>query len=192
MPRKVLFINPNLMKPVVTPVAIDYLAQTLEEKGFIPEVLDLAFAPHPQEELARSCRNGEYLFIALTIRNLDDSYFPSQDFCLLRTKLLIDQIRSLTESPLVLGGVGFSIQPEGALSYCGVEIGIQASDPAVRGADHGDGPLDHLGHAAKGGSADGVAVHAGPVLGSGLSGTHRVLVQPAAPQVRVRALDDAE
>ena len=125
MPRKVLLINPNLMKPVVTPVAIDYLAQTLEEKGFVPEVLDLAFAADPREELARSCRNGEYLLMAITIRNIDDSYFPSQDFCLRRTKALIDQIRGLTEAPLILGGVGFSIRPEAALSYCGVEIGIQ-------------------------------------------------------------------
>ena len=125
MPGKILLINPNLMKPVVTPVAIDYLAQTLEEKGFVPRVLDLAFAEDPREELARSCRNGEYLLIAITIRNIDDSYFPSQDFCLRRTKALIDQIRGLTDAPLVLGGVGFSIRPEGALSYCGVEMGIK-------------------------------------------------------------------
>ena len=116
MPRKVLLINPNLMKPVVTPVAIDYLAQTLEEKGFVPEVLDLAFAADPREELARSFRKGEYLLIAITLRNIDDSYFPSQDFCLQRTKTLIDQIRGLTEAPLVLGGVGFSIRPEEALT----------------------------------------------------------------------------
>lgn len=41
------------MQPVVTPVALDYLAQTLEEKGFVPEVLDLALADDPQKE-ARS------------------------------------------------------------------------------------------------------------------------------------------
>lgn len=125
MPGKVLLINPNLMKPVVTPVAIDYLAQTLEEKGFVPEVLDLAFAADPREELARSFRNREYVLIAVTIRNIDDSYFPSQDFCLQRTKTLIDQIRGLTETPLVLGGAGFSVRPEAALAYCGVELGIQ-------------------------------------------------------------------
>jgi radical SAM superfamily enzyme YgiQ (UPF0313 family) len=113
------------MKPVVTPVAIDYLAQTLERKGFVPEVLDLAFATDPREELARSCRNGECLLIAISVRNIDDSYFPSQDFCLKRTKELIDQVRRHTQAPLVLGGVGFSIQPEAALSYCAVEMGIQ-------------------------------------------------------------------
>lgn len=113
------------MQPVVTPVALDYLAQTLEEKGFVPEVLDLALADDPQKELARSLGDGEYLLIAITVRNIDDSYFPSQDFCLQQTKELIDQIRGRTEAPLVLGGVGFSIRPEPALSYCGVEMGLK-------------------------------------------------------------------
>jgi radical SAM superfamily enzyme YgiQ (UPF0313 family) len=123
--KKILFINPNLMKPVVTPVAIDYLAQAMAEKGFVPEVLDLALADDPEKELQRSLRKKEYLFIALTVRNIDDSYFASQDFCLQRTKVLIDQIRGQTEAPLVLGGVGLSIRPESALSYCGVEIGVK-------------------------------------------------------------------
>jgi len=113
------------MKPVVTPVAIDYLAQAVEEKGFTAEVLDLAFADHPEKELERYLGKSEYLLMAITVRNIDDSYFASQDFCLQRTKVLIDQIRSRTEAPLVLGGVGLSIRPESALSYCGVEIGVK-------------------------------------------------------------------
>ncbi len=125
MPGRILLVNPNRMKPVVTPVAIDYLAQTLEERGFLPEVLDLAFADDPQKELARSLGNGEYLLIAITVRNIDDSYFPSQDFCLQPTKELIVQIQDRTDAPLVLGGVGFSIRPEAALSYCGVEMGLK-------------------------------------------------------------------
>ena len=122
---KILLINPNLMKPAVTPVAIDYLAQALEEKGFTTEVLDLAFADDSEKELERYLGKSEYLLIGITVRNIDDSYFASQDFCLQRTKVLIDQIRGRTEAPLVLGGVGFSIRPESALSYCGVEMGVQ-------------------------------------------------------------------
>ena len=125
MPRKILFVNPSLMKPVVTPVAIDYLTQVLEKKGFATEILDLAFAEDSGKELKRYLGRDDYLLIAITIRNIDDSYFASQDFCLERIKVVIDQIRNLTESPLVLGGVGFSLQPESALSYCGVDIGVK-------------------------------------------------------------------
>lgn len=125
MPRKILFVNPNLMKPVVTPVAIDYLTQVMEKKGFATEILDLAFAEDPGKELKRYLGRDDYLLIAITIRNIDDSYFASQDFCLERIKVVIDQIRNLTESPLVLGGVGFSLQPESVLSYCGVDIGVK-------------------------------------------------------------------
>jgi len=125
LPYKILLINPNIMKPVVTPVALDYLAQALEEKGFVPEVLDLALADDPRKEIERWLGRGEYLLIAVSVRNIDDSYFASQDFCLERTKEIIDQIRGQTQTPIVLGGVGFSIQPELTLAYCGVEMGVK-------------------------------------------------------------------
>lgn len=125
MPKKILLVNPNIMKPVVTPVALDYLAQALEGKGFSAEVLDLAFAPDPEKEIDRHLARSEYLLIAVSVRNIDDSYFASQDFCLQRTKDIIDRIGQQTGAPLVLGGVGFSIQPESALYYCGVETGIR-------------------------------------------------------------------
>ncbi|MCX5909025.1 MAG: hypothetical protein NTY64_18095, partial [Deltaproteobacteria bacterium] len=82
MPGKVLFVNPNRMKPVVTPVALDYLAQALEQKGIPAEILDLALAEDPAKEIENSLSNGSHLLVAVTIRNIDDSYFASQDFCL--------------------------------------------------------------------------------------------------------------
>ncbi len=125
MSRKILFVNPNLMKPVVAPLAIDYLAQSAEEKGFQPEILDLSFAADPNREIERSLAREEYLLVAVTVRNLDDSYFASQDFCLRQTKGIIDAIRNRTGAPVVLGGVGFSVLPAEALEYCGVEWGIK-------------------------------------------------------------------
>jgi len=123
--KKILLVNPNIMKPVVTPVALDYLALALEENGFSPEVLDLAFSDDPRKEIEQWMGRGEYLLTAVTVRNIDDSYFASQDFCLERTKEIIDQIRERTETPILLGGVGFSIQPELTLAYSGVEMGVK-------------------------------------------------------------------
>ncbi|HPD61672.1 MAG TPA: B12-binding domain-containing radical SAM protein, partial [Thermodesulfobacteriota bacterium] len=48
----------------------------------------------------------------------------SQDFCLKKTKEIIDLIKLYTNSPLVLGGVGISIAPLSALQYCDVDFGI--------------------------------------------------------------------
>jgi len=123
--RRVLLVNPNQMKPPVTPVALDYLAQSLEEKGFLVQVLDLAFSADAEADIQSSLKGGDPLLIGVTVRNLDDSYLASQDFCLERTKGIIDLLKAHSAAPLVLGGVGFSIAPEAVLSYCQVDLGIR-------------------------------------------------------------------
>jgi len=121
---KVLLVNPNQMRPPVTPVALDYLAQSLEENGFEAEVLDLAFSTDAERDIQSALRGRDPLLIGVTVRNLDDSYLASQDFCLERTKKIIDFIKAHSRAVLVLGGVGFSVAPEAALAYFGVDLGI--------------------------------------------------------------------
>ena len=120
----ILLVNPNQMKPPVTPVALDYLAQSLEEEGFEVEVLDLAFSTDAELDIQSALRRMDPLLIGVTVRNLDDSYLASQDFCLERTRKIIDLIKSHSGAMLVLGGVGFSIAPEAVLDYCQVDWGI--------------------------------------------------------------------
>ena len=121
----VLLVNPNQMKPPVTPVALDYLAQALEETGVEVEVLDLAFSNDAESDIQSALRKKDPLLIGVTVRNLDDSYLASQDFCLERTKKIIGLIKSHSEAMVVLGGVGFSIAPEAVLTYCQVDWGIR-------------------------------------------------------------------
>jgi radical SAM superfamily enzyme YgiQ (UPF0313 family) len=120
----ILLVNPNQMKPPVTPVALDYLAQSLEENGFEVEVLDLAFSADAELDIKSALRRMDPLLIGVTVRNLDDSYLASQDFCLERTRKIIDRIKSHSGAMLVLGGVGFSIVPEAVLGYCQADWGI--------------------------------------------------------------------
>ena len=123
--QKLLLVNPNIMKPVVTPVALDYLAQAVEQAGFTAEILDLAFADNFEREIDRHLGSGHYLLIAITVRNIDDCYYASQDFCLQRTKEIVDRIQARTEAPVVLGGVGFSAMAAPVLDYCGVGMGVE-------------------------------------------------------------------
>jgi radical SAM superfamily enzyme YgiQ (UPF0313 family) len=122
--ERVLLINPNQMKPPVTPVALDYLAQSLEKEGFEVEVLDLAFSTDTELDIQAALKRVDPLLIGVTVRNLDDSYLASQDFCLERTRKIIDRIKSHSRAVLVLGGVGFSIAPKAVLNYCQVDWGI--------------------------------------------------------------------
>jgi hypothetical protein len=109
----------------IDPVALDYLAQTSEENGIDVEVLDLAFSTNAQLDIQSTLRRMDPLLIGVTIRNLDDSYLASQDFCLERAKTIVEHIQARTEAPLVLGGVGFSAMPESVLDYCRVGMGIR-------------------------------------------------------------------
>jgi radical SAM superfamily enzyme YgiQ (UPF0313 family) len=63
--------------------------------------------------------------VAITVRNVDDSYFASRDFCLEDTKRIVRVVKKNTDSPVVLGGVGFSLFPLAATRHCGAEFGIQ-------------------------------------------------------------------
>ena len=145
--RGVLLVNPNLMRPPVTPVGLDHIGQHLREGGFGVEVLDLAFAPSPEAAIDAALRH-EWLLVAVTVRNVDDSFAASRDFCLARTKKLIDRMRAATGAPVVLGGVGFSIFARAALAFCEAPY-------AIRG--EGEEPLLRLAQClAEGKAPDGV------------------------------------
>ena len=123
MSRKILLVNPNLMKPPVAPVALDYLHSRLQEAGFEVRLLDLAFSNEVDKEIEHAMDDG-YLLIGISLRNVDDSYFASQDFCLQRSREIIGKIRKLSSCPIVLGGVGFSIFPIQVMQYCNADFGI--------------------------------------------------------------------
>jgi len=121
---KVLLINPNRMKPVVAPLALDYLSVSLATHGIDTKILDLSFSEDVDEDIKCSLKKEHFDAVGVTIRNIDDSYFASQDFCLEKVKDIIELVKIYTDSPIVLGGVGFSIAPIPALNYCNVDLGI--------------------------------------------------------------------
>jgi radical SAM superfamily enzyme YgiQ (UPF0313 family) len=120
----VLLINPNLMKPPVTPVAIDFLGSALKQAGHEVRFLDLAFEAEIDSAITGALGH-EVLFVGLSIRNTDDSFFATRDFCLAKVKPMIDKIRSFTDAPVVIGGVGYSIFPVAALRYLDADFGIR-------------------------------------------------------------------
>jgi len=133
MPR-ILLVNPNRMQPPVTPVGLDHVGQHLRLAGFELELLDLAFAPDPEAAIGQAMAR-DWLLVAVSVRNIDDSFAASRDFCLARTRALIGRIRAGSDAPVVLGGVGLSIFPRAALAFCGAPY-------AVRG--EGEEPLAQL------------------------------------------------
>ena len=151
--NKIVLVNPNQMKPVVAPLALDYLSQMLTAEGFEVDILDLAFDDDYRDMLTSFSRyfvNGfasltdafglrvaDYfaknapLAIGITIRNTDDCYFASQDFVLRRTKQISDEIKKHSNAPIVLGGVAFSGMPEAIMRYLNENFGIVGEGEAA-------------------------------------------------------------
>src|SRR3989304_5736179 len=104
---KVLLVNPNRMKPAIAPIALDYLADSLEAGGFAVDVLDLCFAPDPDAPVDASFAGIAPGLVAFSIRNTDDCYFTGQDFFLPAYRQMLQRIQTKTAAPTVFGGAGF-------------------------------------------------------------------------------------
>jgi radical SAM superfamily enzyme YgiQ (UPF0313 family) len=133
---EILLVNPNVMKPPVTPVAIDFLGGVLRAGGYAVRFLDLAFEEDIDAAVEREL-DRDLLFVGVTVRNVDDSFFATRDFCLAKVRPIVQRIKHLTDAPVVLGGVGYSIFPLAVLEYCGADFGIHGDGEAavVRLAD---------------------------------------------------------
>jgi hypothetical protein len=119
----IVLVNPNLMKPPVTPVSLDYLGAACRQAGIGTDLVDCAVEPDWRKKLSDVLTEKPVL-IGVTLRNIDDSYFASQDFSLLRSLPIIETIKGLTNAPICLGGVGFSIFPAEVMKLCDVSYGI--------------------------------------------------------------------
>jgi radical SAM superfamily enzyme YgiQ (UPF0313 family) len=121
---KVLLINPNLMRPPVVPIALDYLASALEASGFQVDALDLCFSDDVQGDIDDCFGRNAVLAVVISLRNADDTFFATQDFCLDHYRSIVDYVKTRTNAPIVLGGSGFSIMPQQVLSHYGLNLGI--------------------------------------------------------------------
>ncbi len=143
----ITLVNANDMKPVVAPLAFEYIGACLREAGWEVDVLDLAFADDAEEAIAQHFRTCDPVAVGVTIRNTDDCYFASQTSCLPGAQDAVSRIKSHTDAPVILGGCGFSLMPIAIMTHCGVDYGIQGEGEValprlVRAIADGDEPTD--------------------------------------------------
>ena len=122
--KKVLLVNSNLMQPPVAPLALDYIAQALEESRFQVDILDLCFSPDYSNSIAGYFASHEVFAVAISFRNTDDSSFATKNSFFPQLKSVVDCFKANTSAPLVLGGAGFSVMPKAVLNYCNLDLGI--------------------------------------------------------------------
>ena len=122
-----VLINTNVMQPPIGPIGLDYVAGAARAGGIETRVVDLCLADDGDAALRGALAAGPSL-VGLTFRNLDDCFWPSCRSFADELASLTARVRELTDAPIVLGGVGFSVMPGRILRHTGADFGI-----------HGDG-----------------------------------------------------
>lgn len=126
----VTLVNPNFVKPGVTPYALDILCSHLDVAGFEVEVLDLTFKG-ADWQLVEYFAERDPLLVGVTLRNAG-SVQPQEQRVFLPDHLnVIDVIRGATSAPIVLGGAGFSSMPYAAMEYFDVPYGVKGPGEVI-------------------------------------------------------------
>jgi len=124
MSLKILLINPNTYRsPPVLPIGLEYLMIALKKHNHHCDILDLTFIEKPLEKLMDSLNNKTYDIIGFSIRNIDSCLFFNNEFFLNEFKGMIECIKNYN-TPIVLGGSGFSASPDEILDYLNGDFGI--------------------------------------------------------------------
>lgn len=112
------------MIPLIGPIGLDYLAASLENAGIDFEVVDLGLADEPEKVIKDYFSTREPELVGLSFRNADDCFWPSADWFVPGLKNTVEKIRTKTDAPIVIGGVGFSIFAASIVEYTGADFGI--------------------------------------------------------------------
>ncbi len=118
-------INTNRMVPAIGPIGLDYLATSARRANIDVDLLDLCLCDDPDVSLRDYFTNHSPRLVGLSFRNVDDCFWPSAKWFVPDLAETVHKIRNLTDAPIVVGGVGFSIFAERIVEYTGADFGIR-------------------------------------------------------------------
>jgi len=124
--KKLLFVSANrYTNPYpVYPLGISYLYTYLSERlpHYQIKIFDFNLST---PDLFKIClEDFQPDYIGLSLRNVDDVNFYSQESFINGYKMIVDQVREITSAPLIIGGSAFSIYPRELFSYFSPDYGI--------------------------------------------------------------------
>ncbi len=123
---KVLLISANTEKInlLPLPLGLSCVAAATESAGHEAMVLDLMAEGDSESLIRTTIASFDPDVIGISIRNIDDQAKDGR-FLLDEVRCVVQNCRCLSAAPIVLGGAGYSIFPESALTYLEVDMGIQ-------------------------------------------------------------------
>ena len=130
---RVLLISANTEKinmPTL-PLGLACVAAATQKAGHDVAMLDLMTEKDTLSVLKSAIEGFRPDLIGLSVRNIDDQNMEHPRFLLDPVKEIVAGCRSLSGATIVLGGAGYSLFPEGALSFLGADMGIQGEGEVV-------------------------------------------------------------
>ena len=118
-------ININLMKPPIGPIALDYIAGATVQADIETEVLDLCFCEDPDKTLGEYFAANTPQLAGITFRNIGDCFWPSAQSFVPDLIDTVKKIKKLSDAPIVIGGVGFSIFARRLIECTDADFGIR-------------------------------------------------------------------
>ena len=117
-------INTNRMVPPIGPIGLDYIATSARKAGIEVDIVDLCLADDPLKMIEGYFSAHSPELVGISFRNTDDCFWPSARCFVPELAETISKIRKMTDAPIVIGGVGFSIFARRIVEYTSADFGI--------------------------------------------------------------------
>ena len=130
---KVLFISANTEKinMAVLPFGLACVANATQKAGHEVAMVDLMAGTDTRLLLKEAIDGFRPQVIGISVRNIDDQKMDNPRLLLSPVKEIVMVCKELSESPIVLGGAGYSIYPEAVLHFLDLDMGIQGEGEGV-------------------------------------------------------------
>ena len=132
-PMRVLFISANTEKIQMEtlPLGMACVAAATKKAGHDVSMVDLIAEKDTRSILKKAIEGSCPDIIGISVRNIDDQTMDNPRFLLDPVKEIVAVCRNLSGAKIILGGAGYSIFPEAALSFLGGDMGIQGEGEKV-------------------------------------------------------------
>jgi radical SAM superfamily enzyme YgiQ (UPF0313 family) len=130
---QVLFISAADEAGAMTPLPLGAacVAAATKKAGYGVQLLALPSKTEGEGRIRETIQQLRPNVIGISVRNIDDQNMNSPQFLLASIKNVVAACRNASQAPIVLGGAGYSIFPESALTYLGADMGIQGEGEAA-------------------------------------------------------------
>jgi len=124
---RVLLISANTerMNILPLPLGLNCVAVAARKAGHDVRLLDLMAEKDGKLAISEAIESFHPEVIGVSVRNIDNQSMDPAIFLLDQVKKVINDCRTLSSVPIILGGAGYSIFPESALEYLKADMGIQ-------------------------------------------------------------------